>query len=109
MDDDDRKNANIEKLKAVEPIEAYELRELHTGSLLTRLKSLRSLHGSYKDSDWTPEERHSAEAAGLIIFKDTDAWRRAFSDVKAVLSEREHIPRGSKEQRQEAAHLKKNR
>lgn len=99
----------IENLKTIVPIAVDELKKLHTGGLLSRLKSLRKLDESYESNDWQPEERDAVEAAGLIAFRKTTAWESAFSDLKAVLSERENIPRGSKEKRQQAAQLKKDR
>lgn len=99
----------IENLKTIVPISVDELKKLHTGSLLSRLKSLRELQDSYEVSDWLPEERDAVQAAGLIAFRKTTSWETAFSDLKSVLSEREHIPRGSKEKRQQAAQQKKNR
>ncbi|WP_298258885.1 hypothetical protein [uncultured Litoreibacter sp.] len=60
-------------------------------------------------SDWLPEERDAVEAAGLIAFKETARWKGAFSDVKRLLDDREHMPRGSKEKRRLAAYSKQNR
>lgn len=100
---------NLENLRTVRPIPLEELNELHTGSLLARLKHLRSLQESFELSDWLPEERDTVEASGLIAFKETAIWKAAFDDVKGLLNDREHMPRGSKEKRQQAAYLKQNR
>lgn len=100
---------NLENLRTVTPVPFEELNNLHTGSLLARLKLLRSLQDSFALSDWLPEERDAVEAAGLIAFKETAIWKAAFDDVKRLLDEREHMPRGSKERRQQAAHQKQNR
>ena len=100
---------NFKTLNYVEQLDVDALHKMHTGSLLARLKSLRSLQNSFDVSDWTSEERDAVEAAGFIAFKDSGPWEAAFSDLKSVLSEREHVPRGSKEQRQKAAFLKQNR
>lgn len=99
----------LEHLRTVKPIALEELNKLHTGSLLARLKLLRSLQDSFDLSDWLSEESDAIEAAGLIAFKETAIWKAAFSDVKSLLDDREHVPRGSKEQRQQAAYLKQNR
>lgn len=99
----------LENLQTVEPVAFAELNKLHTGSLLARLKLLRSLQDSFDLSDWLPEERDAVEAAGLIAFKETATWKAAFSDVKRLLDDREHMPRGSKEKRQQTAYQKQNR
>ncbi|TLP58344.1 hypothetical protein FEE96_18095 [Parasedimentitalea maritima] len=100
--------ARFEISRTVKPIGSEELKFLPTGSLLTRLNQLRSLQESFEVSDWLPDERDAVEATGLIAFKNSEQWKIAFSDVKRVLSEREHIPRGSKDKRRKAAHQKKN-
>ena len=100
---------NLEKLRTAVPIPFEELNELHTGSLLARLRLLRSLQDSFELSDWLPEERDAAEVAGLIAFKESGIWKAAVDDVKRLLNEREHMPRGSKEKRKKAAHQKQNR
>lgn len=100
---------NIKKLKVVEPVDVNSLREWHTGSLLTRLKKLRRMDISYSASDLTIEENDAVTSTGMILFKDTEIWKEAFADVKLVLSEREHIPRGCKAKRQAAANFKRNR
>lgn len=100
---------NISNLRTAEPVSKSHLLELHTGSLLKRLELLRSLQGAFEESDWLPEERDAVEAAGLIAFKNTDRWKVAYSEVKAILVQREHVPRGSKEKRREDARKKQNR
>lgn len=100
---------NLDSLRTVEPASVEALEACHTGSLLARLKRLRSLQDSYENSDWLPEECDAVAAQGLIAFKDTEIWKTAFSDVKRLLDEREHLPRGSKEKRQQDAKHKQNR
>ena len=78
----------LENLRTVEPIAPDELRKLNTGSLLARLKLLRSLQNSFESSDWLPEERDAVEATGLIAFKETAIWEAAFADVKRLLDDR---------------------
>lgn len=98
---------DINNLRTAQSTPKEQLQELHTGSLLKRLELLRSLQGSFEESDWLPEERDAVAAVGLIAFKNTESWKSAFLDVKAILAERENIPRGSKAKRREAA--QKNR
>ena len=104
-----RMTIDINNLRTAESTPKAQLQELHTGSLLKRLELLRSLQGSFEESDWLPEERDAVAAAGLIAFKNTESWKSAFLDVKAILAERENIPRGSKAKRREAAQKKQNR
>ena len=100
---------NFEHLNTVEPVTVEEMEHLHTGSLLKRLKDLRSLQECFEDSDWSQEERDAVDAAGLIAFKNSEMWGSAFADVKRLLSEREHLPKGSREKRQKAAREKQSR
>ena len=97
------------KSKSVKQMTFQELEQLHSGSLLARLKALRSLDESFETSDWLPEERDVSEAAGEIAFKDIAEWKAAVCDVKVLLATREHMTRGSKEKRQEAAFRKQKR
>ncbi len=100
---------NIRNLRTAEPIPKTRLVELHTGSLLKRLELLRSLQNAFEESDWSPEEREAVEMAGLIAFKNTDLWKAAYSDLKTVLAQREHLPRGNKDRRRGAARRKSNK
>ncbi|ASP35492.1 hypothetical protein CHH27_21465 [Labrenzia sp. VG12] len=84
---------SIATLKTMKPVPPEDLEKLHTGSLLTRLQGLRSLHASFETSDWSPEARDAVEAAGLVAFKDTEIWQTAFQNLKQRLSRREHFPR----------------
>ena len=97
------------KLQTVKPMRPEELKQLHTGSLLSRLKELRALQDRFEVSDWLPAEIEALEIEGLIAFKETDIWKNAFTDVKIELSTRDHYPRGSKEKRQQAALKEKYR
>ncbi|TLP56565.1 hypothetical protein FEE96_21630 [Parasedimentitalea maritima] len=97
-------NAKPENLKTAKPVPLSELNELHTGSLLSHLKALRPLQETFEGSDWSPEEREAAENPDLIAFKDSEIWKTAFADLKGVLATREHRSKGSKEDRQTAAH-----
>ena len=93
--------------RIVEPMERQVLERLNTGSLLARLRKLHSLHDCFEISDWTEEERLAT--ANVIAFKNTEIWKLAYSDVKSILADREHYPRGSKAHRKKVAHSKKHR
>lgn len=91
----------IANYRTAEPMDIEELERLHTGTLLTRLQLLRSLHERPEDADLDKEEL--AQLVDVIAFKNTEQWRLASADVKAVLATREHLPKGSKEKRQQSA------
>ena len=99
--------ARSSRLRVVEPMDKDALERLHTGSLLARLKALRSLHERAEETDWSADEISATR--GMIAFKSTDLWKSAMADVKAVLAGREHVERGGKEKRRQAAHAKKHR
>lgn len=74
-------------------VSKIELETLHTGSLLSRLEGLRKCEESFCLSDrYGYEEEPDPSATGHIEFKDTDAWKQAYSELKEILSHREHIP-----------------
>lgn len=75
--------------RAVAPMSPQELEALPTGVLLARLKRLRWCEESRESSDLSEDEVASAEH--LILFKDAAAWRSAHADLKAILSQREHV------------------
>ncbi|MFS8183649.1 hypothetical protein ACMG4P_19140 [Pseudovibrio denitrificans] len=100
---------DISKLKTAPVLKLEQLQSLHTGTLLSRLKTLRSLHECEEQADWNAEEIAAVRASGHIAFKSEDKWKNAFADVKAVLATREHIPRGCKAIRQQAAHQRQNK
>lgn len=102
-------SVNFNILRTLEPIDVETLKSMHTGTLLRRLKALRSMQERFEDSDWTEEDRDAVAAAGLIAFKNTDIWKAEWTVVKELLAKREHIPRGSKELRRAAARAKQNR
>lgn len=78
--------------RALEPVSREALEALPTGALLARLERLRWCEESFAASDMSDEEY--AGIAGKVVLKDTDTWRQAFADVKAVLDRREHVFRG---------------
>jgi len=71
----------------VEPKTLADLEAMHTGSLMSRRKALLKCDESIKLSDQTA---HSS--SGMIEFKDTPEWQRAYSELISVLSSRENIP-----------------
>ena len=70
-------------------IERSALEALSTKALLGRLQRLRECEESPEFSDMTKEE---IAAAPGILFKRSAEWSVAYSDVKAVLATREHLP-----------------
>ncbi|MBL4863406.1 MAG: hypothetical protein JKY63_00680 [Rhodobiaceae bacterium] len=70
-------------------VDADELNGLPTKALLARLKRLRWCEENRAISDLSDAEVRSLE--GKIVFKDTEIWRAAYRDIKAVLATREHI------------------
>jgi hypothetical protein len=80
--------------RALDPLGREALETLSTGALLARLERLRWCEESFDKSDMSDEE--FAAVAGKIVLKDTDAWRRAYREVKAILDGREHVSRSVK-------------
>ena len=77
-----------------------ELNNMHIGSLMKRREALLKCEESFEASDrYGYETKPSIDSSGLIEFKDTPEWKRAYTDLKTVLSNRENIP--SKKQRKE--------
>ena len=101
------KEVNLGSLRTVDPVTLQELEQMHTGTLLKRLENLRALHPDPILCDWS--EAELAVTAHLIAFKNTDIWKSAWDDIKLVLAGREHVKRGSKALRQQAAKMKQNR
>ncbi|WP_166036601.1 hypothetical protein [Sphingosinicella sp. YJ22] len=75
--------------RAVLPMAQQELEALSIGALLARLQRLRWCEDSRAESDLSDEEVRSA--AGSILFKEDAAWRAAYTDLKEVLANREHL------------------
>ena len=74
--------------RALPRIGRGELEGLPTGALLARFKRLRWCEESRDRSDMSDEEL--ASASGMILFKEDDAWRSAYADLKEILAGREH-------------------
>lgn len=101
------KDVKLNLIRTVEPVSLQELEQMHTGTLLKRIERLRGLHQSPDLCDWSDAE--IVASSHLIAFKNTEIWKSAWADIKNVLAGREHLKRGSKELRQEAAKSKQNR
>lgn len=100
-------------IRKATPVDFNELINWNTKQLLSRLKELRGLHDFHDFHDLSKEELNIALEIQneniAIFFKDNEKWKQAYQDVKSILKDREHIPRGSKERRQQAAWEKKHR
>ncbi len=79
-----------------------------TKQLLGRLRSLQRCEESAALSDRTPEEIAVSEN---ILFKGTAEWQRAYADLKAVLTTREHVRSAAEraQARQQRATKKSNK
>ena len=70
-----------------------ELREMHTGSLMSRRDVLLKCEESFEASDRSGYEiKPSTSTTGLIEYKNTPEWKNAYNELKSVLSNREKIP-----------------
>ena len=83
----------------VEPKTLAELEAMHTGSLMSRRKSLLKCDESFELSDQTVRS-----GSGLIEFKNTPEWKQAYQQLKEVLAKREHVP--NKQERKKLRQLK---
>ena len=70
-----------------------ELTGVTTKVLLGRRDQLLRCEESLSHSDIDADD--PILATEQIIFKDSDEWRAAYANIKAVLAEREHVPRGA--------------
>ncbi len=77
----------------VKIIKLEELQSLHTGTLMNRRVALLKCEESFESSDrFGYETKPPATSTGIIEFKDTDAWKRAYEELKIVLATRENLP-----------------
>ena len=77
-----------------------ELVEMHTGSLMSRREALLKCEESFEASDRNGyETKPSSSVTGVIEFKNTPEWKKAYNELKTVLSKREHMP--NKQERKE--------
>jgi len=65
-----------------------ELAALHTGTLMSRRDALLKCEESFELSDQLEIDTNG----GLIEFKNTKEWEQAYSELKNILSAREHVP-----------------
>jgi hypothetical protein len=79
-----------------------ELEKLSTKQLLARLKQLHQCEQTLSFSDREGGDKHS----GAIGFKDSSEWVSAYHQVKDILANREHVPKGAEliKIRKEKAH-----
>lgn len=66
-----------------------QLETLHTGTLMKRRKELLQCDESLEMSDCLTTEQNTTD---LIEYKNTKEWQEAYTDVKQILSTREHVP-----------------
>lgn len=78
--------------KKLDVISKTELEEMHTGTLMSRRNALLKCEESFELSD----QYQTAKNNG-IEFKNAPQWKKAYQDLKSVLSTRENIP--SKQER----------
>ncbi len=77
----------------VQILSVEELEVLHTGTLMTRRAALLKCEESFELSD----QSNCNTEPGIIEFKNTEIWQKAYNELKIVLSKRENIP--NKQQR----------
>ncbi|WP_390449918.1 hypothetical protein, partial [Pseudoalteromonas sp. MTN2-4] len=73
--------------KKLEVISKPDLEKMHTGTLMSRRNALLKCEESLELSD-----QYRASSHNEIEFKNTEQWKRAYQDIKAVLATRENIP-----------------
>jgi hypothetical protein len=77
----------------VKTISKEDLQNLHTGTLMKRRKKLLACEESFQLSDrFGYEVEPIPDETGYVEFKDTEAWKLAYSELKEVLSNRENWP-----------------
>ncbi len=91
------------QLRTVPVVDRSALEKRSTRELLARLRKLLACEESLEASDLEPGE--ASLRADEIAFKDSAKWQGAYSEVKALLADREHVPGGDerKEKRHERA------
>lgn len=78
--------------KKLDVISKTELEEMHTGTLMSRRNALLKCEESFELSD-----QYQTAKNNEIEFKNAPQWKKAYQDLKSVLSTRENIP--SKQER----------
>ncbi len=79
----------------VKIISKKELQNLHTGTLIKRRKDLLACEESFQLSDrfeYLDEIEPIPEETGYIEFKDTEAWKQAYEELKEILVNRDNWP-----------------
>jgi hypothetical protein len=72
--------------KRLEVISKSDLEKMHTGTLMSRRNALLKCEESFELSD-----QYQVIKDNGIEFKNTQQWKQAYQDLKAVLSTRENI------------------
>ena len=65
-----------------------KLKEMHTGTLMSRREALLKCEESLDMSD----RDFPITDPNIIEFKDSHEWQQAYKDVKSILATREHVP-----------------
>lgn len=73
--------------KTIEPKTIVELEAMHTGTLMSRSRTLLKCA---ETSTLTIQDKASLFTP--ILFKDTVVWKNAYQELKSVLDQREHLP-----------------
>lgn len=71
----------------VEPKSLAELEAMHTGTLMNRRKALFKCDESFALSN-----QSKPSGSGMIEFKNTPEWQKAYKELKSVLDNRENLP-----------------
>lgn len=87
----------------VKIIKFEELQEMHTGTLMKRRANLLKCEESFELSDQLGYGAKPS-ATGAIEFKNTQAWKSAYKELKNLLSTRENLP--NKQERKEIRQAK---
>ncbi|MBL4801240.1 MAG: hypothetical protein JKY45_05045 [Emcibacter sp.] len=95
------------KVKIISPA---ELKDLHTGTLMTRRAALLKCEETGSHSDRVGyEAKPLPTRTGLIQFKDTTEWQQAYAELKAVLDTRENLPNKKERKAMRQARAKTSR
>ncbi len=89
----------------VKMIPKDELKEMHTGSLMSRRKSLLQCEESLELSD---KPANYTAPINIIEFKNSPMWKQAYTELKQELDTRENWP-SKKERKEKRQALAKNR
>ena len=74
---------------------------------MKRRESLLAWEESFNSSDrFGYEAAPNPNQTGVIEFKDTEAWEKAYSELKEVLSSREHWPNKTERKVERLKHIK---